>query len=284
MKRKIKIIVANPAGNITIFVKDRFGRESYQKIATQLLAMEELKGEQVAFMQDAPECGRAEGRMEMCGLEFCGNASRSYGLIRAREMGIDGEGKVFVDASGCGEILTVEVDTQTGFTKVKMPLPISMTEFDLSKLPIDDVAVNPMAEMLLRRATLVNFGGIVHVVVSDIEPKRETFELIKDRVMEAYNAPAVGVMFCDSRENKMTPVVYVRDVDTTYYEGSCGSGTTACAAAFGVVLGDGSHSFSFPQPAGTIDAEVKMYRKKIEEVYIQGPVELSEELEVEVEI
>ena len=134
MKRKIKIIVADPAGNITIFVKDRFGRDQYQNVAGQLLAMEELKGEQVAFMLDAPECGRAEGKMEMCGLEFCGNASRSYGLIRAHELGIDGEGQVFIDVSGCNDILTVDVNTQTGFTKVKMPLPVSMSEFDLSKL------------------------------------------------------------------------------------------------------------------------------------------------------
>ena len=283
MKRKINIIVADPAGNITIFVKDRFGREDYQNVATQLLAMEELKGEQVAFILDVPECGRAEGRMEMCGLEFCGNASRSYGLIRAHEMGICGEGKVFIDISGCNEILTVDVNTETGFTKVKMPLPVSMTEFDLSKLPIDDLKANPMAEMLLRRAFLVNFGGIVHVVLSDIQAKPETFELIKDVVMEKYNPPAIGVMFCDSRENKMIPVVYVRDVDTTYFEGSCGSGTTACAAAFGTIMGDGTHNFSFPQPAGTIDSTVEIYKGKIKAVTIEGVVTFKE-LEVEIDL
>ena len=283
MKRKINIIVADPAGNITIFVKDRFGREDYQNVATQLLAMEELKGEQVAFILDVPECGRAEGRMEMCGLEFCGNASRSYGLIRAHEMGICGEGKVFIDISGCNEILTVDVNTETGFTKVKMPLPVSMTEFDLSKLPIDDLKANPMAEMLLRRASLVNFGGIVHVVLSDIQAKPETFELIKDVVMEKYNPPAIGVMFCDSRENKMIPVVYVRDVDTTYFEGSCGSGTTACAAAFGTIMGDGTHNFSFPQPAGTIDSTVEIYKGKIQAVTIEGVVTFKE-LEVEIDL
>ncbi|MBQ1228949.1 MAG: hypothetical protein IIX87_03650 [Firmicutes bacterium] len=283
MKRKINIIVADPAGNITIFVKDRFGREDYQNVATQLLAMEELKGEQVAFILDVPECGRAEGRMEMCGLEFCGNASRSYGLIRAHEMGICGEGKVFIDISGCNEILTVDVNTETGFTKVKMPLPVSMTEFDLSKLPIDDLKGNPMAEMLLRRAYLVNFGGIVHIVLSDIQAKPETFELIKDVVMEKYNPPAIGVMFCDSRENKMIPVVYVRDVDTTYFEGSCGSGTTACAAAFGTIMGDGTHNFSFPQPAGTIDSTVEIYKGKIQAVTIEGVVTFKE-LEVEIDL
>ena len=283
MKRKIKIIVADPAGNITIFVKDRFGREQYQNVAGQLLAMEELKGEQVAFMLDAPECGRAEGKMEMCGLEFCGNASRSYGLVRAHELGIQGEGKVFIDVSGCNDILTVDVNTETGFTKVKMPLPISMSELDLSKLPIDDVKADPMVEILLRRASLVNFGGIVHVVVNDIEPKPETFELIKDMIMEMFNPPAMGVMFCNSKENKMVPVVYVRDVDTTYFEGSCGSGTTACAAAFGKVMGDGTHNFTFPQPAGTIDSTVEIHKGKFQSITIEGIVELRE-LEVEIDL
>ena len=283
MKRKIKIIVANPAGNITIFDKDRMDRAVYQTVANQLLAMD-FKGEQVAFMHDAPECGRAEGKMEMCGLEFCGNASRSYGLIRAKEMGIDGEGEVFMDSSGCNEILTVKVNTQTGYTKVKMPSPASIGELDLSKLPIADLKTKPLAEMILRRATAIDFGGIVHIVISDIEPTKETFDIIKEKVNEVYNPPAMGVMFCNSKEDTMVPVVYVRDVDTTYFEGSCGSGTTACAVAFGRLLGDGTHNFSFPQPAGTIDSTVEIYKGNVEAVYIEGPVELSEEIEVEVEI
>lgn len=72
MEKNIKITVANPAGNKTIFVHDKFERADYVKVAEQLLAMEEYAAEQVAFILDAPECGRAEGRMEMCGLEFCG--------------------------------------------------------------------------------------------------------------------------------------------------------------------------------------------------------------------
>ena len=89
MNKKVKIIVANPAGNITIFVKDHFEREMYPKVAGQLLAMDDLKAEQGAFILDTPSCGRAEGKMEMCGLEFCGNGSRSFGLIKAKEMGIN---------------------------------------------------------------------------------------------------------------------------------------------------------------------------------------------------
>ena len=50
--KKIRILIANPAGNITIFVLDHFEPRQYQSIASQLLAMTELKGEQVAFVAD----------------------------------------------------------------------------------------------------------------------------------------------------------------------------------------------------------------------------------------
>ena len=99
MEKNIKITVANPAGNKTIFVHDKFERADYAKVAEQLLAMKEYAAEQVAFILDAPECGRAEGRMEMCGLEFCGNATRTFGLMVAKQLGNSGSGKVFVDVS-----------------------------------------------------------------------------------------------------------------------------------------------------------------------------------------
>ena len=41
MKKNIDIIVANPSGNITIFVKTPVPRSEYQAVASQLLAMEE---------------------------------------------------------------------------------------------------------------------------------------------------------------------------------------------------------------------------------------------------
>ena len=119
--------------------------------------------------------------------------------------------------------------------------------------------------------------------------------------MKKYNPPAIGVMFWNSEEEKLTPAVYVRDVDTTYFEGSCGSGSTACAIVFGLRQGKGSHSFSFAQPAGTIEAECVITKAdgseasalpgsliygglKLESVFIEGKVSLSEPVQVEVEI
>ena len=304
MNKKVKIIVANPAGNITIFVKDRFKREMYPKVAGQLLAMDDLKAEQVAFILDTPSCGRAEGKMEMCGLEFCGNGSRSFGLIKAKEMGINGKGSVFVDVSGCDEILTIEVDTDTDYTKVKMPNPVRMSKIDLSPLAIDDAAERGDAIEIadMSEVPVVDFGGILHLVLRGVPATKENFKVIKDCIMAKFNPPAMGVMFCERNieetgiqadantdvektiECPMVPVVYVKDVDTTYFEGSCGSGTTACAAAFGLKHGDGIHHFVFPQPAGTIESTAHISEGRIEKIFIEGKVELSPEMEVEIDL
>ena len=292
MKKKIKIIVADPAGNITIFVKDSFDRSQYPQVSRQLLEMKELRGEQVAFILDTPSCGRAEGKMEMCGLEFCGNASRSFGLIKARELGIEGEGSVFVDVSGCDEILTIDVNTESSYTKVKMPNPVRLSKIDLSSLAIDDAAYAGDAAGSGDAVPAVDFGGILHVILRGIPATEKNFAAIKDLIMAKYNPPALGVMFCSSDIKKdggasicaMTPVVYVKDVDTTYFEGSCGSGTTACAASFGLDQGDGIHHFVFRQPEGTIEATAHISEGRVEKVYIEGTVELSEEKEVEIDV
>ena len=94
----------------------------------------------------------------------------------------------------------------------------------------------------------------------------------------------MGVMFWDEKTETLAPVVYVKDVDTTYFEGSCGSGSTATATCFGLAKGDGEHHMPIPQPAGTIDTTCIVKDGFATEVYIEGPVGLTDDIEVEVEI
>ena len=287
MKKNIGVTIADPAGDTTIFVHDRFDRRDYAAVANQLLKMkfDGKMGEQVSFILDCPTCGRAQGKMEMCGLEFCGNASRSFALMKAKEFVRDGltpEGltTVSVDVSGVNEILDIEVDTLSSYTKIKMPSPVRI---------FDEVIFGTLAR-------IVDFGGIMHIVLKDIEASRETFDRYRDYINERYNPPAMGVMFWDTVKKQLTPVVYVSDVDTTYFEGSCGSGSTACAVAFGMECGIGEHRFTFAQPAGAIEASCIIKKAdplsgpavfnglELEKVFIEGPVWLSEEYRVEIEI
>ena len=270
IKKKIEIVVANPAGNITIFVKTPFERKDYQKVASQLLAMEELAGEQVAFvtgqnpMSDIAPEQMADGSMEMCGLEFCGNASRSFGILLAKEAGDTGTVYKTVDVSGCDEPLIVEADMETMRAKIKMPLPVSCEK--------------------KQECTIVDFGGILHIIVEDLPAEREVFDMMKDRVYEQLDPPAMGVMFWDTVKKQLAPVVYVKDVDSVYFEGSCGSGTTAVAAAFAQGKEDGIHSWTIPQPAGIIDATVEVRGGALANIWIDSPVELSEPKFVEIEL
>ena len=48
---KIKVRVADPAGNITVFVMTPVARGKYPAISRQILARKELKGEQVGFVE-----------------------------------------------------------------------------------------------------------------------------------------------------------------------------------------------------------------------------------------
>ena len=264
MKKNIDIIVANPSGNITIFVKTPVPRSEYQTVASQLLAMEDLKGEQVAFILPDPKIDGIDGSMEMCGLEFCGNASRSFGLILAQEAGECGTASKTVLVSGCNEPLNVELDMDMNCAKIRMPNPVSCEK--------------------KQECTIVDFGGILHVIVEDLPAEKEIFDLLKDRVYEQLDPPAMGVMFWDTETKKLTPVVYVKDVDTTYFEGSCGSGTTAMAAAFSMGREDGTYSWSIPQPEGTIDTTAVVKDGRAVEIYIESPVEVMPLQNVEVEI
>jgi diaminopimelate epimerase len=199
MKKTINITVADPAGNITIFVKDRFDRKYYPTVANQLLDIEELKGEQVAYILDL-EGKEGLPKMEMCGLEFCGNASRSFALLAAKAQGRKGNSVITIDVSGSDTPLDVEVNTDTNYTKIKMPKALRVFDEEIFGIP----------------AQIADYGGIMHVVVKNIEATEETFNKYKDYINEKYNPPAMGVMFWDEKTETLAPVVYVKDVDTTY--------------------------------------------------------------------
>ncbi len=266
MKRNVRISVADPAGNITIFVHDKFDRKHYPEVANQLLDMRELMGEQVAYIKDL-EGKEGLPKMEMCGLEFCGNASRSFALIAAKAQKLRGENDITIDVSGSDEDLNVSVNTDTNYTKILMPRALRVFSEEIFGKP----------------AMIADYGGIMHVVVRNIQASEETFARYREYINGKYDPPAMGVMFWDEATERLTPVVYVKDVDTTYFEGSCGSGSTATGTCFGILEGEGEHHYSLPQPAGTIDVTCIVEGGIAKEVYIEGPVGLTEVREVEIE-
>lgn len=291
MSRKIDIFIADSSGNITIMVLTPTDRKDYTYVANKLLEIKELGGEQVAFVIN-DESGKPS-RMEMCGLEFCGNASRAFALYSlCREYFSDNGDKpaplglTTINVSGCNKPLTAHIssfvanygDTSairpkfTAAVSMEMPVPASarlLSETDLAAS---------------KGGLLVDIDGISHLILEDVAPAAETFDNIKNRIYEdiAPDMPAFGIMFCDTVNDLMTPVVYVKDVDTTYFEGSCASGTVAASFARSRSLSDGTYHYTIHQPDGILESTVVKKEGLTESITLEGPVTLTDIMTVEI--
>ncbi|MBQ3322552.1 MAG: hypothetical protein IJH05_06920 [Firmicutes bacterium] len=280
MTRNIDLIVFDPAGNTTLMVLTPVPRSEYAEVAKKLLEIDfgpycswrdVAYGEQVSYIvEDIP-------KMEMCGLEFCGNASRSYAFYRVLFCGEgedagDGRKKIEVNVSGCPHPLTAFVDTAEKDSVVQMPLPVELKTVDTAPAGVEGTF------------PLVVFEGISHLVLTGVQPEDDAFESLKSYIYGKIDPgmDAFGVMFIDEEKDLMSPIVYVRDVDTTYHEGSCASGTAAAAVAKATDLADGNYEYIFREPDGTLKAAVTKADGKITEVRLGGIIEMTEILHVEI--
>lgn len=260
---KYNIVVADPAKNITILVLDDIDKNLYKSVAKDILEKTNYKAEQVGFVKN-PIMG-GDIRLEMMGGEFCGNASRSIAMFFARENNIT-NGNVFVEITGSDRILNAEVDLDKKTSNIEMPIPQKIETIDVKNLG---------------EFPIVIIEGINHIIAENILPTQENFEQFKKAVYENYNVEAFGVMFFDRQKNYITPVVYVKDTDTTFFESSCGSGTLATITYLGSYLQDGHLKSNISQPGGIIEAEIYKENGKIKNIIIGGVVKLSQNIQIE---
>ena len=295
MKRNLEIIMASPAGNRTIFVLSKVEREDYGEVGKQLLAMEELAGEQVGFVL-------SENEMEMCGLEFCGNASRAFGFMVAKnpECKLEATGPEIVEikVSGSDAPLRVEVDLSLDYAKIEMPLPYQALELcinsegKVTNLKGDTVNIynsNPNIFNNTNAFPILIFEGICHAVLIDIPFSQELYDALLEYLKATFDIPAIGIMFYDSKTNHLMPVVYVEAVDSTYFEGSCASGTIALALILSQNLSKNkSHSnescsFEIHEPAGSLEAQIIKENGVPVKCFIGGSVGLEDPIRVQID-
>nr|MCR5825428.1 hypothetical protein [Oscillospiraceae bacterium] len=133
--------------------------------------------------------------------------------------------------------------------------------------------------------TMVDLGGIVHFVTH-----RAPDAAVLEHAETIFNAPraqggfagveAYGVIFL--HEGRMIPLVKVPMAGTLVWEGSCGSGSLAAAAAESAGEVDGVFERDFVQPAGVVRATVERRGGVVTAAYIGGSVTLDEPVTVEV--
>lgn len=239
---------ANPSGNITLFVLDPVPTGDRAGISARLMSGSDV--EQVGFVCPPVQGGAA--RVEMAGGEFCGNAARAFGMLTAENLG--GRDQVQVEVSGCGHPVTVDVDLAGWTARAQMPLPRSVCRKEGFS------------------GTLVDLAGIAHFVVEDIPPSLDFFQRVEPLFRDIPDLDAYGVIFLD--KGKMTPLVKVPAADTLVWEGSCGSGSLAAAAARSRNAPDGPFVQDYVQPAGTIQVTVVRRGGEMVSAYIGGAVSL----------
>lgn len=266
----VNILFANPSGNPTIFVLDFFEEEDYARVAAKLFSLEKFKAEKIAFAAKSPPAG-CDGAIKLAGHEFSGNATRAFGLYIAKQMGISGEGVVNISVSGCESPVPVKVNTKTGQARAIMPLPISVEKIDC---PIFS---------LLHDKNIFNFDGIMHIVLKDISADERTFDRIKDFIIDNYNPLALGVMFYDTKFKSFVPAVFVREVDTVIFEGSCASGAVAVSHTLCQNKADGTYHFHLLQPADALDVTVEKEDGVIRTISVEGNVRLFDPVTVAID-
>ena len=264
----MKILVADPAGNITVFVLDPVGSSAERiALARAILAKKSSGGrspEQVGFV--IPPGASMTGsdpvlwRLEMMGGEFCGNAARSFGLYVARKEGLKGKVNVLVSVSGMDEPVRVDVDITDSRAAAEMPKPIIVEALDYEG----------------RSLPVIVFEGITHVIAPDLEADRDVFFAIKTMIEKKFSSPATGVMFYNTASRFMRPAVYVQSTDTLVFESSCGSGSAALGVWLSREQREGSFSCAATQPGGVIETELTKRAGEISCISIGGKVRLDE--------
>lgn len=260
---RLRLIMADPAGNRTALVLTPVPAASYGELAGRLMALPGLRAEQVGYCCP-PRSGEAAGRLEMMGGEFCGNAARSFGLLLARERGL---AAVAVEISGCPRPLVVEADPAGNSAACPMPLPGG-----IEALAVPELSPAPLPAVRLE--------GITHVIAPGVLADGERFLAIRRAADRRWHWEALGVMFL-RKDGAMTPVVAVRGSGTTVFESSCASGTAAAAVWLSREQGDGAKDYAVPQPGGVITARVVRSAGALVSLTVDGPVTLEPPLEVE---
>lgn len=228
----------DPTGNTTILVTTPVPAADQPSAAAKLMEAEPA-AEQVGFLS------KEEGFdtvLRMAGGEFCGNASMCAAVMAAADRNMD-EGTLTLRVSGASGPVKVRVKRQADGSyegTVAMPCPVSIEERDLPGIG---------------RRPVVFFDGIAHIIIEE-KPDKEAAEALAPHLVKVLGSDAVGLMFLDYENETLTPLVYVPEAGTLFWENSCASGTTAAGAYLAAKEGR-AVQLTLRQPGGNLSVTVR---------------------------
>lgn len=244
-----------PAGNDTAFVYGLNYTSQQKKLINDAIMAKHSNVEQVGFIDPT---GKPE--LQMAGGEFCGNATRSAAVIYLN--GKEGSLKMTVNVK---DTINAGVD-KNGKAWCEIPL-YHGTDVITEKEP---------------GIFIVKMNGMVTVVIQENIAKKylkdkDNLKAMGMEFIHHFNldySEAVGVMFCERERGllKINPIVWVKSIDTLFYETACGSGTTAVCMVE-AFLNQKSQEIDVLQPSGmVITAKIVYSEGEISKATILGNV------------
>lgn len=236
MSERKLVTAAGGNGTAIEIIQGSLVRQDYESRGNELLEnFEALGAEQAGFLV------MGDNHFEMAGGEFCGNATRAVAVLLHQANG--------------QEELTYTVSGFDGTVRSSVKPLTENSYYVESILPGMSVAMEEAALEDDSPVSIVDLGGIVHVVIeAEFPGDADEYTSQHRDIVKHFNLgerDAVGVVWCQRSGDAivMHPVVWVRAIDTFFYESSCGSGTIAVGAV--------TNTRSIIQPSGKeISAEI----------------------------
>ena len=205
----VDYVLMNPSNNITVLVTS-FVAKKYYKIVANLLLKTEKTAEQVGFLS----YDNCKLFLEMAGGEFCGNATMSAAVLFSMINKIK-NGTVSVNIKNTANVFDVKVKhlkNNEYQSIISMP-----REKTVAKITYKD-----------KEYYVVQFEDIAHIVLKNVSPNKYFEKYVKQMCLKL-KQKALGLIFFDEANMKIKPLVYVKSINSLYWENSCASGTMAVA-------------------------------------------------------
>ena len=249
--------ILNPGGNKTaLVIGDKYSDNQKSQINAKILK-ENPDVEQVGFIDTK------ENKLEMAGGEFCVNATRCaiWHYLNGQE------GKIKLEVSGYkSKIIGGITKGKDVYVNMKINKKIDSI-IDIKEI-FNLVKLDGILLAVVNENDSVNL--IKNLRKNENKSKSELKELMKNFDTEE-KAVLIILLEKENEKTKINPIIWVKTVDTLYYETACGSGSLATAIY--KRYAEGIENIDVMQPSGySININLKMQNDYIKEAVVLGKV------------
>ena len=212
-KEEVEYKIFNPGGNKTAIVIDKNYDAFEKREINNYILRNNTDVEQVGFIS------KTQNELKMAGEEFCVNATRCaiWNYLNGNE------GEIEIQVSGYSKKIIGGI-TSDRCVYVELPINREVDKFVETNYVFNFVKL----EGILLAVVNENYSKIY------IEKLHENEEYLKSylkEIMKEFQTveKAVGIVLLEKENEKVkiNPIIWVKEIDTLYYETACGSASLA---------------------------------------------------------